>query len=312
MIYVEGFRRERESPASVHFQFLLKATRFPNGIHAFFEGPGDLSFYTNFLHRFVTNAAHVWEYKCGNKKGVYEVYSKIKKGTWSGVMLFFVDKDLSDILEEDWEKAATIYTTDYYSIENYLVSEEMLLRIWSELFRFKQGELEFDQVHSDKFCVELERFYQLVLPMMAWAVYLRRKGMRPNVNNINFTRFFDWSEDMTLVRSNEVQRVGELKLLEQVCGVETPDSWVLEAEAIIQELSNLAPKTYIRGKLELCFFVRFVEKFLKFLDKNMANVGGGATLKTPLGEENAIEILGPRVSIPSSLEQFLRKNLVTM
>jgi hypothetical protein len=226
-----------------------------------------------------------------------------------GITLFFVDKDLSDILNESWEKAPNIYVTDYYSIENYLVSAEILYRIWMELFRFRPDFMEFDSVYRTKFHEELERFYQFARPIMAWSIYLRRQGKRPNINNINFSRFFTIRDDLTLEKTEEIRTTSEIQLLERVCGETTPEEWLTDAKLIMEELQEFPPKTYLRGKLELGFFVRFVNALLGYLRSNLAQDGGSVSTKTPLTEENAIEILGPRSRIPLSLEKFLQENL---
>jgi hypothetical protein len=209
---------------------------------------------------------------------------------------------------EEWEGAQDIFVTDYYSIENYLVSEEMLYRVWTELFHFKNITLDFSEIHLEKFREELGRFYQYVLPLIAWITYLRRKEKRPNVNNISFQRFFYFRNDLTLEKSEELRELGEIRLLEQICGEETPAEWLEESRTIMAELSALTPKTYIKGKLELCFFVRFVEKLRRIVDNSISG-SGRVGVRTQLTEENAIEILGPRLTIAHSLEEFLLKNL---
>lgn len=241
---------------------------------------------------------------------MYEAHSKVKNIWQQGRVLFFVDKDLSDILNEDWECASNIYVTDYYSIENYLVSEDTPFRVWTELFHFMNVTLDFSEIHLEKFREELERFYQFVLPITAWIVYLRRKGKRPNVNNISFPKFFYFGNDLTLEKSEELKQLGEVKLLELICGEETPAGWPEESHPIMDELSALTPKTYIKGKLELCFFVRFVEKLQRVVDNSITG-SGRVGVRTHLTDDNAIEVLGPRLIIPQSLEEFLRENLKT-
>lgn len=310
MRFIDGLRHERESPTAAYLQFLLKASKFPRDIHAFFEGQDDASFYTNFLHRFASNPKGIHPYRCGNKRGVYEAHSKVHQMHRQERVVFFVDKDLSDILNEDWESAQDIYVTDYYSIENYLVSEDMLYRVWTELFHFKNVTLDFSDIHLEKFREELERFYQYILPITAWIVYLRRKEKRPNVNNISFSRFFYFANDLTLEKSEELKLLGEVKLLEQLCGEVTPAGWLEESRIIMGELSTLVPKAYIKGKLELCFFVKFVEKMRRVVDDSISG-SGGVGVRTQLTEENAIEVLGPRLIIPRSVEGFLIRNLST-
>ncbi len=308
MLFVDGLRHERESATSAYHQFLLRDSKFPGNIHAFFEGQDDLSFYMNFLHKFTSDTNYIHVYKCGNKRGVYETYSKIMYLNRQGIPLFFVDKDLSDIMEEEWEEAPNIYITDYYSIENYLVTEDMLSRVWTELFHFINIILDFNEIHQKKFREELERFYQFVLPITAWIVYLRRRGKRPNVNNINFSTLFKFSDNLNLEKCEKLEQVGEVKLLEEICGEETPDSWQEDSQYVIRELAALMPKTYIRGKLEMCFFVKFIEKLRKAIDSTISG-DGRVSIRTHLSDENAVEILGPRLFIPHSLESFLQKNL---
>src|SRR5216683_627388 len=118
MRFIDGLRNERESPTAAYHQFLLKASKFPGDVHAFFEGQDDVSFYTNFLHRFTSNSKGIHPYRCGNKRGVYEAHGKVHQMRRRERVVFFVDKDLSDILNEDWEGSQDIYVTDSSSIEN--------------------------------------------------------------------------------------------------------------------------------------------------------------------------------------------------
>lgn len=129
---------------------------------------------------------------------------------------------------------------------------------------------------------------------------------------MSVSRFFTFNNNLELEQTDEVKRVGELKLVEQVCSVETPDDWEIEGELIKRDLSTLIPKTYVKGKLELCFFVKFIDKFWHLLQQKIIDTGksGSVSIKTPLSEENAVEILGPRLALPQSLEIFLRRNLL--
>src|SRR5437016_2126039 len=159
MKFVEVLRHKRENYTSAYLQFILTKQKSPKEVHAFFEGHPDSSFYTNFLLRFISNPELLHSYKCGNKKGVYDAYQKIRANKMlNKKVVFFVDKDLSDVLDESYPVATNIYVTDYYSIENYLVTEDMLLRVWNELFRFSNVEIDFRQTR-EKFQIELKRFY---------------------------------------------------------------------------------------------------------------------------------------------------------
>ncbi len=316
MIDLDEFRNERESPASAYFQFLRNLkSRANNDIHAFFEGRDDRSFYMNFLYKF-SNSQNVYTYLCKNKKGVYETYGKTLKAHYRAITLFFVDKDHSDILAEEREQAPNIYVTDVYSIENYLVSVYMLGRVWEELFRFS-GTMEFNSRHQAKFEEELKRFYEFTTPLMAWIICLKRQGKSPIVNNISISRFFNITKELTLEWKEDVQQVSNISLLENLCKEKTPEEALNDIKLIIDhELLNLDPKSYIRGKLELQFFVKFINTLFDSLnhavsakDENKSTKTPLVTTKTQLTEDNAVEILGPRARIPRSLEGFLQQHL---
>ncbi len=318
MIEVEYLRRERENPHAALQLFLLNDAKVPSGVHAFVEGHDDLSFYMNFIRISVADPDCVYPlYICGNKAGVYKAHHLIMKASPRGTTLFFVDKDLSDILGEQWAQACNIYVTDYYSIENYLVSDDMLSRVWTELFHFTHMIVSFNETCRNKFQAALEQLYQFMLHVTAWGIYLRQKGQRPNMKNVRFTKFFVFAEDLTLEKSAEARRVGDTKLFESVCGAPVTIDTQAEFDAIIAHLTLLPPKVYVYGKLELEFFVEFVKKLVEYLWGYISglqiNAGqerqGSVQVLTQLSERNAVEVLGPRVSMPVSLRQFLQENI---
>ncbi len=140
---------------------------------------------------------------------------------------------------------------------------------------------------------------------------MRCQKLQPNVNNIKFSRFFHLNDDLIVEQSEEVKQKGLVNLLDTICSVVTPEQWFLEEENIMNELSTLNPKVYIQGKLELCFFVNFIQKLRRLLDQQITHQKGGSVgMRTQLSEENAVEVLGPRLPLPPpSLDTFLRRNL---
>src|SRR6478672_1634606 len=118
MTFLDELKRARQSPVSAYQQFLLKNRSSSSSLHAFFEGHGDQSFYIGFLHRFISDPKYLYTYKCGKKLNVYETYAKVVSASPQGIVLFFVDKDFSDILRESYPRSENIYVTDHYSIEN--------------------------------------------------------------------------------------------------------------------------------------------------------------------------------------------------
>lgn len=308
MTFLDELRCARLSPISVYHQFLLNNPNSPECIHVFFEGQGDYSFYTGFLRRFIPHPRCLFSYKCGNKTNLYETYSKVMSASPQGIALFFVDKDFSDILNESYPTAGNIYVTDYYSIENYLVSEDMLIRVWNEIFHIPNATMNISNTQI-KFLEELERFYEFILPVAAWIVCLRRSGLNPDLNNINLARFFYINNNLTLEKQREIIFEDGIDILDQMCGVTTPVVCRLDSSSVAKELADLNPKMYVRGKFELWFFVKFIQRLIEALHLALSEMGENVRVRTPINEGNAIEVLGPRLQIPLSLEEFLRRNL---
>src|SRR5258708_5379456 len=216
MTFLADLRESRRSPSAAYQQFALQYPKTSEDLHAFLEGRDDPSFYFSFLLRVVSDSKKIHMYKCNSKNGVYEAYSKVMRLVQkSSFVLFFVDKDHSDLIGEVHANALNIYVTDFYSIENYIVSEEMLHRVWEDFFNSINLSIEYDAVAS-KFRSELERFYRLILPLSAWIVFNRRRGLRPNVNNVKLNQLYSFNKDLTL---DSVSMTDLLAHLEQVCGI---------------------------------------------------------------------------------------------
>ena len=131
------------------------------------------------------------------------------------------------------------------------------------------------------------------------------------MKNIRFSDFFTFSEDLTLEKSNGANRLGTMRLLDITCGIETQPEYLLEIDAIKHTLSKLPPKAYTRGKLELGFLIAFIKEIVKLINNNISAIKekGRVMTQTEISEHNAIEILGPRVPIPPSLQKFLQNNV---
>ena len=113
---------------------------------------------------------------------------------------------------------------------------------------------------------------------------------------------YKFSEDLTLQAQPLTDLVSHL---ENVCGINSIDDVNSELSLVINELVNIEPKKYIRGKYELWFFIKFIEKMVFVLQ---STTGESFKVRTQIGEANAVEILAPRVQMPKSIENFLQQN----
>ncbi|MBK9210336.1 MAG: DUF4435 domain-containing protein [Anaerolineales bacterium] len=173
MSFVDELRYSRESAATAFQEFIKNFPDYPEDVHAFFEGHDDFSFYKGFIAQYIKEGKHLKAYKCGNKEEVYKTYEKVvESGRDNIIVIFFVDKDFSNYLGETFPASPKIHVTDYYSIENYIVSNEMLLRVWEEIFNFTNVTFPYAKVEK-QFQQELVRFYDWSLFLSSWIIYVK-------------------------------------------------------------------------------------------------------------------------------------------
>jgi len=304
MSFVDVLRTARTSAATVYQQFLIDNPKWFNHVFAFLEGHDDPSFYFRPLTEYLPNPKTLHFYKCGNKREVYATYEKIsRRGDVQNITLFFVDKDLSDILMETYPESQNIYVTDYYSIENYVVEEYIVSASIIETFHLQYNSVNLDPNSLVSiFLRERVKFYEIMRPLMAWIIYCRRNGYQPQLDNIDLNRIFTWSNNVEIFQSPNM--VNLYQHLEECCQIEIGTTDDNSVSLIEKEISLLEAKTYIRGKFELWFLVKFLDKLILALGRTEK-----LKVRTRISETTALSILGPRARVPLSLYNFIERNL---
>lgn len=312
MTLLDHLREVRKSPAVAYFEFILKNPKSTNSVHAFFEGRSDGSFYTNFLQPWVSALETYW---CGGKQQVYKTHRKImQRGKPQNHVLFFVDRDFSDLIGNSDPEYPEVYITDHYSIENYVVSQHMLRRVWNELFRFTPEHLapEWNSSIEHAFETALGQFYAGMRPITAGIIVLQRRGLKMDLDEKKLAALFSFSDGDDLTLDCDVDQ-DRTVFLEKLCNIAIPAEAMSEAEVedVQHTLCTLPAKRYIRGKFELWFFVQFIEKLLRVLRRQIASDGTKVTVKCSwqIGKDNAMDVLGPRAIIPLSLQTFLNARI---
>ncbi len=311
MSVLDELRNSRLSPATAYSEFLDQQKR--DSLHIFVEGDSDSSFYRKFFEPYFDKFSNPKFYDCGGKSEVYKTRNKIitrkDPPAWSETMviLYFVDKDLSDLLQEDYPVATDIFVTDYYSIENYLVSGEMLEIIWTDIFNFYGKDRPKFDSFLNEFQVELQRFYEYIRPVMVWGIYHKRNKTSFDFDDIELHKLFSVNEELKLTRKIGEGTQNLVNELDKMCKIETTQLGDEEKD-ILELIEELSPKAYVRGKFEVWFFVKFAKALAKFIKKDMQiEIRYSQGL---LKEDDIVRSLGPKLSpIPKSIFEFLKCNM---
>lgn len=303
MSFVDELRKARIGRATVVHEYLTNYAPHARRVHAFVEGYEDVVFYRAQLALFAGPEFKIFTYRCGNKQAVYTAYEDLlQRGPIPPYTLFFVDKDLSDLVAEVWPTHDSIYVTDWYSIENYFVTQHAFERLCLECIRLRNCNISLEPVFR-QFEGQLQRFHNELRSIMAWVIVVRRRGLRPNLQNIQMGDLLQFKQDCAL---GSVP--GRLAHLERMTGIASPVGVWREVRGVLTELDRMEAKSFVRGKFESWFLATFLQHALEHLRTVAAEEGGSVGLAVNINAANLVEALVARVLTPPSLRQFLARH----
>lgn len=307
-----------EIPETSYIKYLQKYKFNEKSIHCFFEGHEDQSFYVNFIENIFPRDYKLHYYVCNGKEHVEQNYKDINWGTYSkNRTLFFIDKDYSDVLGNRKYTDENIFETKYYSIENYFVSTESYVRFLKEICSIQSEDI------INKLTVQFEKellsFYYKTTLLFGWIVYCRRNRYDLNLNNIDMSKLFSFTEELKLEKNLSQPYNSMFEYVFDVTGCQKFDNAdVISTTRHLMSVQN--PKMYVRGKYELWFMYAF---YKKTIDSVIPKLNAEITKKNKLNntrlrkhkvhielkEDNLCQLMAPRVRIPVELFTFLNENL---
>lgn len=303
MSFKDQLSKSRADYSVIKHLFLLNIKAHGTGIHLFFENVNDQSFYGTYIRNMTVDNSNLYTYNCRNKDGVYEVHHKLNYTDFMNeISMFFVDKDLDDIIPIYRGNHPDIYVTSYYSIENFIVTREIIEQIWAEIFK-QESNLNSIEI-GRKFESNLASFYQLATKIMCWVIYHQKAGNKPFLKNIEMKAFFELTDQFDIQ-----QKIPDSELigaLDSQGKVETTQDDEDGINCIFQEIKEMSPKSFIRGKFEVEFFVEYIKKLRTELNKAPKK----PKIHLDITTSNVIDLLAPRVKCPPCLESYLRTKFI--
>jgi hypothetical protein len=309
MTLVDKLKTYSSSPVA-NFTKLLQYYKFEeNTFHIFYEGDDDKSFYTNYIEEYLKDDYKIYYYNCKNKNGVYENYCKINWSKYTRErILFFVDKDHSEYIKESYTKGSNIFVTKYYSIENYLVNENIIRRIITDLLNIEDEETIQSIVVT--FSFQLQKFVQQILIITSWVLYHRMHKNKPNLDNINLSDIFYFSSSLEIKRHPLPKKKKLIAYLDQNAKVNTePKCWKELLEIYKMLLGINEYKQHLRGKYELWFLIKYINLLPNLLNSDRKKGERKYKYKISICTNNAVSIIAPRLLIPTDLEEFMDNNI---
>lgn len=306
MEFLKYLKSAAKSNTSVRTKFMQQYNTNDDSLHVFYEGNDDPSFYSNFFEN--RSKIKVYYYQAENKNGVYYIHSKIN---WSAYKknrsLFFVDKDFSDILKENYVIDTNIFTTKYYSIENYIVCKQVFTRILRDILHIDDEKF-INQCYKD-FEKNLKQYSIDIQPLIAWIIHHRSIKSPLQLNNFKISDIFYFDNNLKIKR-NKICKGKKIQeyILEKTKLTQTDQCWkgILNYYRILKKTHQ--HKIYLRGKYEIWFLVTYINKLVEIINSSKAKGEAKIKLQFNLTADNAVELLGPRLKKPTDINNFLITN----
>jgi hypothetical protein len=272
----------------------------------FVEGDADRAFYRAFIDRYLGDR-RLFVYSCEGKRRVFDAYATITgKHPRCRNILFFVDKDVDDLVGETWPADPRIFVTEWYSIENYLTNRDSVDRYFADFVKLRRVTMDFSGIAS-QFDLELAGFHRAIRPLMCWIIAMRRNGSRVVLADLKLEKLFRF-DGSRIVRNRMDEPMTYLCQVTQA--TDHANCW-RQVRRVCRELDRQDPKRYVRGKFEAWFLVEFVKRIIADLVTVAAESNGSVSISTPLHESNFVQMLVRGVTIPGPLDSFLRFHLET-
>jgi len=130
--YLEHLKASRRTPAVLKLELAQLRASLPDIAVFAFEGDDDKIIYAQWIKRI--REMEYEPFPCGGKSGFLMLRGVIlrDRGDLGRNVFFFVDRDYDDLRGE--AQSDNVFMTDNYSIENYLVTAEVLIELLKNEF----------------------------------------------------------------------------------------------------------------------------------------------------------------------------------
>ncbi|WP_444666813.1 DUF4435 domain-containing protein [Flavobacterium columnare] len=304
------------TPAATYIKILSQYKTSDNTIFCLVESVEDISFYRPFIEKYKDGVA-VKYIECNGKQNVIDNYNDID---WSFYekkrILFFIDKDFDDYIGKQIIIDSNVFTTEYYSIENYLVDELILEKFITDNCLITHQSV--IKLAIDNFKQQHTIYIKQLKMISAWMMYCRKNNFDVCFNKIKMSDLFKIDENGKLKKKALSSYNSKFEYL---CNKTNTNHFNIEDIRYFYNLINSEnkPKKFIRGKYELYFMFMY----LKYITENVVNeiskevkthnriapkkdkiVRPKSTIQ--LTEENIFQVLYNKAKVPEKFITFIQ------
>jgi hypothetical protein len=253
MVTKDNLRAAVENSIALVYQRYILSAKPENSdkLFCFYEGH-DANYYSGRIKNILNK--NYFNFSCKNKTNVLKVYNKIKHQKNNYNLLFFVDRDFDDKLNNP-----DIYETCTYSIENFYIYDSCLKTILKDIFYINDDEDNYSKT-INFYNEQLLEYSSRICLFNAWYHALKVKKKEENLESTNVIL------DNKLPKgfcSLEIGNIESRYTLQDIFSsypkaINITESEVNNSFSILDIDDNFK---VLRGK----FLIEFLIKFLEFL-----------------------------------------------
>lgn len=276
MDIIEEAKKELGSGLVAYTEFVLDFKKNTNNIYCFFEGKEDRSYYS-FRTKMIHHSSPYFDYVCNGKGNLIKLYQLINHHQ------IYRESNIGYFVDCDFEGkflSQTIYTTPFYSIENFYVVEEAFENILINEFNINRN-CDCFTLAKDIFSDLKNKFHEKILPLNAWLAcqtdFRKANGISTRLNIEDSLKTILNSDNFNKVvcpRLNDISFPNELSTH---LGIESifenaPKITLNTFNTKVQEFKSLKGDECFRGKFELKFLISFLNRFKDEIGKRSSSI----------------------------------------
>lgn len=300
MITKESLVKDRENSNIALLELKKKYRRDEHTIFLIVEGKDDIAYYHCIVNKYIRDTKF-FILPANNRKNVIRVFLQVSWDYYSRKrVFFFIDRDLSNLLNEYTPDDLNVYVTDKYSIENSVFTIETMLSTIKVFYGVYDLDTKEEKLLSELYLKAYTSFCDLFCVVMAWIVCWRKSGINCNLNNLISDRYYYIHNGVFIANSNYQTRDVIIDIHNQ-CNVMFSDRSI--GDICIDIERNGGIDKIIRGKYVKVFFVHFIASVVNSFNELFPN-RNKPKATVSLSSKNALGVLAGYSVVPDSLHAF--------
>ena len=288
--------RSRDAAAVLKAEFASLRSGFPTEVVLVFEGDQDKGVYRQWIKRVHPDASYE-PFPCRAKRlvlGLKTALDRDLNGLGNGVY-FFIDRDYDDDCGYKLDKS--VFMTDRYSIENYLISVEVLEELLKNSFHCHGKHAWLRNRVIERFDVCLKSFIDVVRDVNLLLYVCRRRG-------ISIKRVPSSLRGLVCLTVDSAEHGVQCEL-----DFLSPERAPTEQEIndIRPEFEKLDPLTRYRGKFFFSFFHQWLELLAKDRKQARGVFDGVDSEGTVHNSAFTLDNMASYSSLPEGFSDFIRQ-----